>query len=335
MTAVVNKESHGLAVSVVIATYERPEYLHRCLHQLSQQVLPPNEVVVVDASLSDESRKVSKLFGNVTYISNPAGRGSMTNSRNVGWRASTGEVVAFIDDDAFADPHWLEHLAAAYEDDNIGGVGGRAVRSELDVAHVADRVGSLTPDGQLVANFEALAPGVLDVCHLIGCNMSFRRWALERVGGFREEYRGTEVREETDLCFRVIEEGLRLRYQPKALVVHVGGPYVRGHRFDVRYDYFMARNHAYLLVQHFGFRARIVRSFAIGLVRRTAFDGLRHFARTFLRAGASLSGLVVGLLAGLGSQDSSKPSPVHDGTIFNRWIGASRQSSSPPTEVKQ
>jgi GT2 family glycosyltransferase len=296
--------SARLSVSVVIVTYERPEYLERCLARLMQQTRPPDEVFVVDASVSDKSRKVADRLNNSTYISNPPGRGSMTNSRNVGWRVSGGDIVAFIDDDAFAAPDWLEHLVSPYADETVGGVGGRAVRSEFDVADPADRVGALAPDGQLIANFEAAAPVGLDVCHLIGCNMSFRRSVLERVGGFREDYPGTEVREETDLCFRVIEEGLRLRFEPEALVVHVGGPYTRGRRFDIRYEYFVARNHAQLLVRHFGIRAPVVRRFGQGLICRTALDGLRHFTGSFLRVGASVSGFVVGLLAGMRSQES-------------------------------
>ncbi len=304
------------SVSVVIITYERPDHLDRCLRQLDGQTLPPHEVIVVDASVSDESRKVAEHWHDVTYVSNPAGRGSMTNSRNAGWRVSDGEIVAFIDDDAFAAADWLQCLVSAYEDETIGGVGGRAVRSEFDVPRVTRHVGSITPNGELIGNFDTLAPGPVDVCHLIGCNMSFRRRLLQRVGGFREDYPGTEVREETDLCFRVIQEGYRLRYEPEALVVHVGGPYVRGNRFDLRYDYFAARNHAQLLVRHFGIREPMVRGFAARLLERATSESLRSLLAAFLRLGARIVGLIAGLVGGLRSDDR----PISNSRSMSRNI---------------
>ena len=310
--------SRRFATSVVIVTYERPEHLAQCLRCLAEQDVSPDEVIVVDASVSDQSQRIALGRSEVTYIRNPAGRGHMTNSRNVGWRASSGDIVAFIDDDAFAAADWLEHLITPYGCDWVGAVGGRAARSEFDVPRVAQDVGSIARDGQLIGNFDCVADDGLDVCHLIGCNMSFRRHLLEELDGFREDDPGTEVREETDVCFRVIERGYKLRYEPKALVIHVGGPYVRGRRFDVRYEYYAARNHAQLLVRHFGAHAPVVRSFA----RSTLLESARNAGASLFRAAARLAGLVVGLVAGISSPGRPRGAPKSTGkaSALSAWL---------------
>ena len=82
--------------------------------------------------------------------------------------------------------------------------------------------------------------------------MSFRRAALERIGGIRDGYRGTCIREETDLCLQVTAAGYRLVYAPDAVVEHVAAPYAKGSRFDLRYAYWAQKNHLILLIRHFG-----------------------------------------------------------------------------------
>ena len=56
----------------------------------------------------------------------------MTASRNIGLKAATGEIIAFIDDDAFVQEGWLRNLLASYKDISIGAVGGRALNNQPD-----------------------------------------------------------------------------------------------------------------------------------------------------------------------------------------------------------
>jgi GT2 family glycosyltransferase len=219
--------------------------------------------VVVDSSSDDETeRLVRDRFPTVTYAVCSAGMGAMATARNLGYRLTSGEVLAFIDDDAFAEPEWLERLLPLYEDPTVGAVGGRQIRRQPgELEEGVDAIGRLQPDGTITGNFAADPGGPVPVDHLLGANMSFRRSVLDQIGGIHEGYGGTCVREETDLCLRVAHAGFRLVYTPDAVVEHLAAPYAKGRRFDLRYVYWAQKNHLIVLIRNFGLTEPIVRRY--------------------------------------------------------------------------
>jgi len=86
-------------------------------------------------------------------------------------------------------------------------------------------------DGSIISNFNA--DYRIEVDHVYGCNMSFRRNILVDIGGFSLDYSGNAYFEETDLSIRVRKQGYKLVFDPTALVIHLmadeGG--VRLHSF--------------------------------------------------------------------------------------------------------
>ena len=150
------------------------------LQHLEQQSLEPHEILVVDSSPDHDTERVVADFDGVRYLRHGVGRGHTASSRALGVARTSAEIVAFVDDDAYAEPDWLEQLLIPYGDQLVGGVGGRARNNQPgEESEGVDRVGLLLPDGHLTGNFAAVTPGPLDVDHLIGCNMSYRRSALE------------------------------------------------------------------------------------------------------------------------------------------------------------
>lgn len=258
----------NLSVSVIVVTLNRSEWVRKCLLHLQQQIVPPLEVIVVDASKDALTREVVAGFEGVQYLQNPLGYGHMTHGRNLGLLAARGEVLAFLDDDAFAHPDWLQQLVKPYADARVGAVGGRALRGTPDEATKnAHDIGTFKRYGFLGGNFGADSPRDLDVFHLAGCNMSFRRDVLADLGGMREDYTGTEVREETDLCLRVGKLGWRVVWTPRAIVDHVAAPQVRGRRLDLRYHFFSRRNHIAFLGRNIGLGSIIVRRYLFRTLR--------------------------------------------------------------------
>lgn len=242
-----------LTASVVIATYNRPEHVRRCLKHLKAQTVPPLEVVVVDASADTRTREVVEEFSEVTYLRNDRGPGSTATSRAIGVKATSGGIVAFLDDDAYAEPSWLAELVSRYGDPIVGAVGGRALNGQPDEATDGiGEIGLLLPNGKLTGHFAADPGRDVEVDHMLGANMSVRRSVIEELGGIHDHYPGTCLREETDIALRARSAGYRIVYTPNAVVEHVAGPYAKGRRFDTRYNYYGARNHVVLLAQTIG-----------------------------------------------------------------------------------
>ena len=145
------------SASVAVVTYERPTFVARCLDHLLAQTAPPSEIIVVDSSPGDETRRlVRERFPSVRYEVCPAGRGATATARNIGYTLTSGEVLAFIDDDAYAEPEWLERLLPSYEDPAVGGVGGRQIRHQPgELEEGVDTIGRLRADGTLTGHFAA------------------------------------------------------------------------------------------------------------------------------------------------------------------------------------
>jgi len=289
-----------IEVSVVIATLERPEEVRTCLEHLAVQTCRPREVVVVDSSSSDSTRRVVDEFPWVRYLRNDAGVGTLPLSRRIGVAATTGAIVAFLDDDAYADPDWLRFLALAYEPD-IGGVGGQARNGQPgELEQGLDEIGLLLPNGLVTGNFAADPGHDVDVDHVIGCNMSFRREALTDSGGIPDWPAGvSSLREDLFLSLRVRDAGWRLRFTPRAGVFHVGAPQVKGRRFDLRYDFTGIRNHLFVLVVHFGPTSPYVRRAIATTLARSSAQAARSTAGALARPLAALAGVVVGVWRGL------------------------------------
>ena len=306
--------------SVAVVTYERPDHVRRCLQHLLVQTVAPSEIIVVDSSESDDTARLCRAeFPTVAYEVCTAGRGSTSTARDIAYRMTTCDVLAFVDDDAFVEPGWLECLLPFYDDPTVGGVGGRQIREQPgELAEGVDAIGLLLPDGTLTGHFAADPGHPVDVDHLLGANMSFRRTAIDRIGGIRDGYAGTCIREETDICFQVREAGYRLVFTPEAVVEHVAGPYAKGQRFDLRYDYWAQKNHMILLIRNFGVTDVKVRRFLTGSFRAAVSDGGRRLERSLsrlrrgevksgakaagaavLRLSVTLAGSLMGVVAGV------------------------------------
>jgi GT2 family glycosyltransferase len=259
--------------SVAVVTYERPDFVARCLDHLAAQTVAPLEVIVVDSSTSrDTADLVRHRYPWVRFAVCSAGRGATATARNIAFQMSGGEILAFLDDDAFAEPDWLAQLLPGFDDPTVGGVGGRQIRKQPgELTEGVDAIGRLLEDGNLTGNFAADPGAVVDVDHLLGANMSFRRSVIEELGGIRDGYAGTCMREETDLCLRVVHAGYRLVFRPDAVVEHVAAPYAKGQRFDLRYAYWTQKNHLILLIRNFGLGAPLVRRY-LASSWRSAFE---------------------------------------------------------------
>jgi GT2 family glycosyltransferase len=211
-------------VSVVICCYTEARWDDLCaaIDSVQEQSVQPKEiVVVVDHNPSLYDRLYTQVSG-ITVVENREARG-LSGGRNTGVAVSTGAIVAFLDDDAAAEPHWLLRLVAPYADPKVLGVGGR-----IEPAWLTARPGWFPAEFNWVVgcSYRGLPTMTAPVRNLIGASMSFRRAVFEHVGGFRSElgYDGTRLlgNEETELSIRARQhwpDGVLL-YEPRARVHH-------------------------------------------------------------------------------------------------------------------
>jgi glycosyltransferase involved in cell wall biosynthesis len=215
----------GALCSVVVCTRHRPALLARCLESLAQLEYPSYELIVVDNTQGE--REVEQLAAEAGAHYVTEGRVGLSRARNTGCQAAKGEVVAYIDDDAVAEPHWLSRHAAAFEDSGLMATTGRILPVSLDtpgarmyaaaggedLGEVAFRVDRTTHGWFEMANFGGIGVGV---------NMAFRRGLFETGWGFRESLGlGAGIlSEEHYAFFTIIRAGHAIAYVPDAIVRH-------------------------------------------------------------------------------------------------------------------
>jgi glycosyltransferase involved in cell wall biosynthesis len=195
-------------ISVVVCSLNGAATIQDTLEGLRKLNYPDFEVIVVNDGSTDETPAIAERYP-VTLI-NTTNRG-LSCARNTGMEATSGEIVAYIDDDAYPDPDWLHFLALSYLKSGHAGVGGPNIAPPGDGV-IADCVAN-SPGGPVhVLLTDTLAE------HIPGCNMSFRRSALEAVGGFDPRYRAAG--DDVDLCWRVMEQVGTIGFNPAAVVWH-------------------------------------------------------------------------------------------------------------------
>jgi GT2 family glycosyltransferase len=206
--------SEAPRVSVVVCTYNGGRTLEQCLRSLEALDYPDCEVIVVNDGSTDNTADILARWqmdhrqSPLKVIHQP--NKGLSTARNAGLQAATGALIAYTDDDCFADPDWLTHLVDQLLRSGAAAVGGP----------------NLTPEDGWLPACVAAAPGqpthVLEsdqvAEHIPGCNMLFRREALETINGFDPQYR--KAGDDVDVCWRLQQAGYWITFAPAAFVWH-------------------------------------------------------------------------------------------------------------------
>jgi O-antigen biosynthesis protein len=195
-------------VSVVVCTFNGARTLGECLDGLGALDYPDYEVIAVNDGSTDTTAAIAASYP--VRLITTQNRG-LSSARNTGLDAATGEIVAYIDDDAHPDPHWLQYMVRTFIAGDWAAVGGPNLAPPDDGA-VADCIAN-SPGGPthvLMSDCEAE--------HIPGCNMAFRRSALTRVGGFDPQFH--VAGDDVDLCWRLHAHNLEVGFSPAAVVWH-------------------------------------------------------------------------------------------------------------------
>lgn len=204
-------------------TDARFEQLADAVASLEAQLRCPDEVVVVVDHNPPLLERVRAGFEGVMVIPN-AGPPGLSGARNSGVTESTGDVVAFLDDDARAEDGWLEALIEPYGSVTVAGTGGLA----LPVWPGGRRPPWFPPEFDWVVgcSYTGLPETEAPVRNLLGAGMSFRRSVLDAVGGFDSSLGRMGALplgcEETEVGIRIGQQlpAMTLLHVPSARVAH-------------------------------------------------------------------------------------------------------------------
>ncbi len=196
-------------VSVVICAYNAERTMRPCLESLRKLDYPNYEVVIVDDGSRDRTAEIAMDFPEFRLIRQP--NKGLSVARNVGLRAARGEVVAYTDSDCVVDPHWLTLMMRAMVEGNLDACGGPNYAPHEDGRVEACVAASPGAPCHVLASHDRAE-------HLAGCNMVFTKAALETVGGFDPQF--TSAGDDVDICWRMLDAGLKLGFCPAAFVWH-------------------------------------------------------------------------------------------------------------------
>jgi len=162
----------------------------------------------------------------------PTGPGGPSMKRDLGAKASKGEILAFLDDDAYPAPHWLAAAVKEFEDPRVGAVGGPAVTPPHD--SLRQKASGLVYQSWLVGgpyDFRYVPRPRRLIDDQPSVNLLVRRDVFDRIGGYETVYWPGE---DTVLCLKIVHNlGLRLVYDPEVLVYHHRRDLFAGHMRQV------------------------------------------------------------------------------------------------------
>lgn len=217
-TTILPGENNFNRISVVICTFNRADHLARCLEYLERNYSNNFEVIIVNGPSTDNTSQVlEKWKDKIKLVKNPVR--NLSVSRNLGISAASGDLVAFIDDDAIPFLDWFERIQNYFNSTHnfVAGAGGPTYYAgtlafqaeDIFVDHFGSGIVNPSEDVKKDPEYNR---------SLLGTNSVFRRDYLVSVGGFDEEY--DYFLDETDVCFRLIKNGFLINHCRDAFLRH-------------------------------------------------------------------------------------------------------------------
>ncbi len=207
-------------VSIIIAFRHPNDYLYECLEKIGELDYPNFEVILLpDQPMEGAGEGILVI---------PTGAVGPPEKRDIGAKKARGEILAFIDDDAYPRQDWLNRAIPHFRNPQIGAVGGPALTPPED--DLFRQAGGKVLSSLLVGGvhiFRSLPGRIREVDDYPTSNLLVQRDAFERVGGFASPYWPGE---DTVLCWKLTHQaGLKIIYDPEVRVYHHRRPLFKKH----------------------------------------------------------------------------------------------------------
>lgn len=214
-------------VSIIVLNWNGKNFLKNCLDSLQKLSYSKTEIIVVDNGSVDGSQAlVKKHYPKIKLIENKINYG-FAQGNNIGYKASKGEYVMFLNNDTIVTPNFLQPLIKDFENDlSIGCLQPQMrVMNERDLIDV---VGSFMTGSGFLYHYGYRKDRSLEQYNIKkeifsakGACIILPRKILQKVGVFDEDF--FIFFEETDLCYRIWLAGYKVIYEPKSVIYHFCG----------------------------------------------------------------------------------------------------------------
>lgn len=209
-------------VSIIVVDYKKENpYLVECFEAIQRQTYRNFEIILV----CDYQSKLKYPGLRQKYYGHYVGP---AEKRDEGARMAKGEILAFIDDDAYPAPNWLESLVPHFKNKMMAGVGGPGVTpARVSWQEEASGWASASPVGAGPYTYRFLPGKKQFVDDFPSMNLAVRKEDFDKVGGYDSNFWPGE---DTKLCLDLTHRlKKKIIYEPKALVFHHRRPIWKGH----------------------------------------------------------------------------------------------------------
>lgn len=211
------------SASIIIPAYNAEKHLQACLDALLQQTIHPEEIIVVDDGSTDSTRTIAESFSLVTLLTQK--NQGPAKARNAGAKKASGDIILFIDSDCVPEKNWLEEMLKPFEDAKVVGVQG---------AYKTKQKSPTARFDQLDIEYRYERMKKKDTIDWIGTySAAYQRKVFLEVKGFDETFPKASG-EDSELSYRLAEEGMILKFAPNAIVYHTH-PDNMSHYFKVKF----------------------------------------------------------------------------------------------------
>ncbi|MDD4872640.1 MAG: glycosyltransferase family 2 protein [Kiritimatiellae bacterium] len=237
-------------VSIVTVSFNCGGFLRKCLSSLMQQTYPNIEIILVDNGSTENIAAMKNEFPAIKYIRLEKNSGFAAGN-NAGICEAKGKYVALINNDAQADPEWLNRLVSVAElDKNTGAVASLILDGNnpeiLDSCGVVIALDGMSH--QAMHGIKSSIPLTRQkVLAFSGCACLLRMQALKQTGLFDERF--FAYCEDTDLSFRLLRAGWDIITEPEAKVLHFYSKTAGA--FSLQKIFWIERNHYWVAIKNF------------------------------------------------------------------------------------
>jgi len=213
-----------VAVSIIVPVFNNIRFTLECLHSIARHAhgQPAFEIIVADDASTDETSALLPKVKNVSYVRNEENLGFLRNCNNAA-KSARGRYLLFLNNDVQVTENWLTALVTTFEKErNVGAAGPKMIYPSgrlqeagalLNRDATAQLVG-LTDDPSLPRyNYRR------EVDYCSGACLLVERERFWELGGFSDEF-APGYCEDAELCLKLRARGLRIIYNPAAVIVH-------------------------------------------------------------------------------------------------------------------